>query len=275
MITELNLPFSTVKEANITSEELIKILSSPKEYEVTFNCTPNNLTLVVKDSKGEIMQPKSDNAYLYILPVGTYTYTASKEGYKLIENEQIEVVDTMIIEVELIIDKQYITLDGLHYIDTEIKPNQDTKVEIKLELTQSLSGNIFIFGSRTATNSKNSFACAISNTQIMPRVGTSKPNFSHTFSVGKSTIIKLSTTACNIDEDFDNTVSAIVTGDTLNMYLGSLNQNNVKYNSFLGKIYYFKIWQGEELIRDFIPYVQNDVECMKDNVSGQIFILKS
>ena len=31
MITELNLPFSTVKEANITTEELMELLSYPEK----------------------------------------------------------------------------------------------------------------------------------------------------------------------------------------------------------------------------------------------------
>ncbi len=41
MISELNLPFSTVKDANITSEELIEILNSQKENNLQINNIKN------------------------------------------------------------------------------------------------------------------------------------------------------------------------------------------------------------------------------------------
>ena len=58
-------------------------------YSVTFNLTPEDATLVVKDLKGSIIEAKERNKYE--LEVGLYTYTASAEGYITKKNENFSV----------------------------------------------------------------------------------------------------------------------------------------------------------------------------------------
>ncbi len=60
-----------------------------EKWQVTFNLTPENAILIVKNLKGQIMQPIQNN--IYELETGVYTYTASAEGYPNIENKRIEI----------------------------------------------------------------------------------------------------------------------------------------------------------------------------------------
>ena len=66
------------------------------KWQVTFHVTPSDATLIVKNVKGKVINPISDTTYN--LETGIYYYTASKEDYKTIENQRLEVVDTTTVE---------------------------------------------------------------------------------------------------------------------------------------------------------------------------------
>lgn len=45
--------------------------------------------------------------------------------------------------------------------------------------------------------------------------------------------------------------------------------------NFVGKVYGCKVWQDSVLVRDFIPVLDwNNVPCMYDKVSGELFYNK-
>lgn len=70
--------FTVSEEASITVE-LEKEVVKPVTYNVTFNTTPANASVTVKDGNGNVIAPAQDKTY--VLEEGTYHYTVSADGY--------------------------------------------------------------------------------------------------------------------------------------------------------------------------------------------------
>ena len=62
---------------------------TPTTCTVTFSTTPEAATIVVKDSQSQTVVPTS--AKVYSLAAGSYTYTATADGYTTIENASLTV----------------------------------------------------------------------------------------------------------------------------------------------------------------------------------------
>lgn len=62
---------------------------TPTTCTVTFSTTPAEATIVVKDSQSQTVVPTS--AKVYSLVAGSYTYTATADGYTTIENASLTV----------------------------------------------------------------------------------------------------------------------------------------------------------------------------------------
>lgn len=62
-----------------TGSKTVNVTLDRADCEVTFSTTPENATIVVKDSESETVNP--DASGKYYLVAGSYTYTASAEGY--------------------------------------------------------------------------------------------------------------------------------------------------------------------------------------------------
>jgi len=81
-------------------------------YAVTFKVTPADATVVVKDSKGNVVATTTPGVYK--LTPGTYTYTVSKEGYVTqtgsftVTNEAL----TIPVELEAVVVHYTLTLTG-------------------------------------------------------------------------------------------------------------------------------------------------------------------
>lgn len=73
-----------------------------EKWKVTFNLTPAEATLVVKDLQGQVIQPVQGNN-VYELETGVYTYSASAEEYISKENERLEVYKETTFNVTLVL----------------------------------------------------------------------------------------------------------------------------------------------------------------------------
>lgn len=73
-------------------QELPELLSAFNDLylcKVTFSATPSTATIVVKDSAGKTISKNTDGTYH--LKEGSYTYTASAEGYTTKENQSLTI----------------------------------------------------------------------------------------------------------------------------------------------------------------------------------------
>ena len=71
-----------------------------EKWQITFNLTPAEATLVVKDLNGQIIQPIQANN-IYELETGIYTYTVTADKYISQEDVRLEVYKETIIDVQL------------------------------------------------------------------------------------------------------------------------------------------------------------------------------
>lgn len=172
----------------------------------------------------------------------------------------------------------YMTFTGKQCIDTKIIPDSNTKIEIKFELTNGPSNeNKFLFGSRTNSNNANSFACAVTQDKIKPRINTdSNKDTSYTLFTSTSELItvvlEMDTSNLKANGSSLKTYSSTIATNTLNMYLGALNQGDSIYNPIEANIYYFKVWKSNQLVGNFIPIISKSGEyCFFDQVSETEF----
>ena len=86
--------------------------------------------------------------------------------------------------------------------------------------------------------------------------------------------ISFSTIPNNIyfnDTNVSNLTDAQTTRNSNNLYL--FNVNGYSFNKFIGRIYYLKIWDSNDiLVRDFIPVLdKNGTPCMYDRVEKKFY----
>ena len=181
---------------------------------------------------------------------------------------------------------EYLESTGTQWIDTGYTLNQDCAVEMSIYAKDK---NASAFGSRS-TASTNSFVVFVGN-------GVHKTDYITTdfydyntsrASCNSSSLNKRVKVECNknyrrITDEATSTVLAentnvisktFITPTTARLF-ASTNMWNGNRN-FIGNIYYCKIWDGDTLVRDFIPVLDWDMKpCMYDKVSGELFYNKA
>lgn len=71
-------------------------------YRVKFVATHSGVHITVKDSKGNDVEAKNSDKDMYELKPGSYTYSASAEGYESITDKSFKVEKSQEIKVELL-----------------------------------------------------------------------------------------------------------------------------------------------------------------------------
>ena len=90
-----------------------------KTFVITFNTTPANATITVKDEKGTIIQPSTEKTFK--LKAGNYTYDVTADGYFSKTNQKLPVLEDGSITV---------TLDKKLYVTFVLTPTNAT-LEVK------------------------------------------------------------------------------------------------------------------------------------------------
>lgn len=181
---------------------------------------------------------------------------------------------------------EYIQLNYLQndhagaYIDTGIKPNQNTEIEVqykKINGGWAVDAYGMVYGSRVAVDSNGHYYysetyssstgfAGFSDIQIKPAGGTKYATV-YTVRNGKN--------GCYVNGALTNSYDGYSDFQSnLNMYLFGLNGNgSVDSRKLNGLIYYFKVWEDGSLIQDLIPVqrISDGVYGMYDFVSGAFF----
>lgn len=153
---------------------------------------------------------------------------------------------------------EYIESTGTQYIDTGVKPNQDTRVAMDIELLSQETINTGILGVRdtVSANAENKFIAWSMNTGATIRsdyFSTAANVTSLTSIVGQRMVIDKDKNVCSFGETVLTNVAA--TGQcTMNLFLLAVN-DGVNGASYFGKfcLYSCKIYDNGTLIRDFVP----------------------
>ena len=89
---------------------------------------------------------------------------------------------------------------------------------------------------------------------------------------GKECVIRLSAQAAVVNGTFYAVGTTAVDESQRSMYIFRLNTPESRTAQFCGDFYYMKIWEGDSLVRDFVPVVKNDgVIALLDRVSGTLY----
>ena len=168
-----------------------------------------------------------------------------------------------------------------NHIDTEVMPSSETSIDIVFEAINNSQNYQSIFGG-DISSTINGFGFDIQNFESPGRgfnwtwneevkAACNLPNKYNT----KLHLITQKNILTIIDE-FNN--SQVITGEinqvfTCNnsLYLFGLNRNGFICPSNV-KLYSCKIYEGEQLIRDFIPVIKSDgIICLHDKVTKNFF----
>ena len=169
---------------------------------------------------------------------------------------------------------EYLESTGTQYIDTEIKTNGDLKVLMDFEVSNT-SNTQFYFGSRIGVHQKsytflyysNRFRSDYSN---QADVYTGNIESISGFPRFKIDMNKNITKIINNNYNITYTYSSFESD--LNIYLFAINQNGKAYSYSSIKLYSFKLYDNDTLVRDFIPVIDsNSKPCLFDKVSRECY----
>lgn len=185
-----------------------------------------------------------------------------------------------LVEVPYKIDS--IRSDGNQYIDTEIIPDQDSTSNIKIEMKV---GNIEVpdhyaafYGSRS-NNLFQFWSYVDRDVQNKINVRYSGRGFqTGTVDLEKPLVIAQEQNGFYINGDKVVTHSGRF-HNSYNIYLFNVNNNGAPQSEGYGirmDLYYCKMWKNDEIVRDFIPAISNEVGhmnevCLYDLVTNRYF----
>ena len=175
---------------------------------------------------------------------------------------------------------EYIESGSYPHIDTGVIPTSDTKIDLDFSYVESIySGWSPLFGERGSSNSMY-FAFFINTSSLKV-----SPNYAG-FDPGNNSEVTLTAeTKYNLKNDGgqfylnDELESSISTSNTLTtsnksiwLFDCHLNNDNGMSRQITARIYRCRFYEGEELIRDFIPCVRNsDNEIGMYDVVNDVF----
>ena len=148
---------------------------------------------------------------------------------------------------------EYIESTGTQYIDTGVVANSTMKIDLKCRCLESS----FVFGSRSSASSGYSGLTFESNNPVNVRWGNSILVNDDQYVVNQDYIVHIE----NGNSSINNKSSQTSYGDSFfngNIYLFAINNNSTSSSINLSqygknRIYYFKIYDGNNEIRNFVP----------------------
>lgn len=163
---------------------------------------------------------------------------------------------------------EYIQFTGEQTVDTGIICNQNTK--LKVVFTREKSAQHYLFGVASTDNTASVTAYLggswrFGNKSTTKTLTTNEDMvYSGVLDNSQMTITSSKTTISGVN-DFE-TIGSLLLG-TCRSSSGALSSPQ-----FIGKIYLFEMWQGEEQVLKLIPVVNKDgVYGFLDDVSGEFF----
>ena len=167
---------------------------------------------------------------------------------------------------------EYIEGTGTQHINTEVKTKQSLKIEC---IFSGKKVSTLLFGARK-TARLDGLAWGFNNTDYaFSGFGgsTQKNNTTVNTTDGKKHTVVLSNEVYTIDDVNQSLPNRGTFSNFYDIYLFTWNNANVvDTRKFKGKVYNFKIYDNNVLIRDMIPVLaKNGVACMYDKVNKEFY----
>ena len=156
---------------------------------------------------------------------------------------------------------EYLECSGTQFIDTGIVGNLNTTLEISFSITAQQR---YIAG----CNFDSSKAITLySSSSANQRFGNKTVTYS--YSLNTDYVVKTSKSGLIVNNTNYTRTTTTAFSTEGNLYLMSCNTGSS--NGAVGKLYYAKIWDGEVLVRDFVPVRVAQVGYLYDRVTDRVF----
>lgn len=169
------------------------------------------------------------------------------------------------------IQAKYIRTGGAQYLNTGIIPDASTEVELKYSVDKLLDLGPHILSTASwyfpfprSRNGGNFLANRCGNELVI----SIKPKVNNVYTIKMDSVGQIL-----IDDVLCGTLEAGTTEITTPLYLGTYG-NNPGSTSHTGniRVYYCKIWQNGELVRNFVPmYMSDGRMCMSESVENKLY----
>lgn len=164
----------------------------------------------------------------------------------------------------------YVQFNADLRFDTGIVCNKNTK--IKVVYTRDSGNAMYMYGVANYGNTASVTAYLSSNgawrfgSKSSPYSVTANEDLVHTAIVSSSGVVRVGTTQSFSDVADFETIGSLIIGAC------RLSSGDISAAQFIGKIYEFKIWNGDELILDLIPHVDKSGAFVFYNSVTETFI---
>lgn len=173
---------------------------------------------------------------------------------------------------------EYLESTGTQWIDTGVVVGANSRIELKTTIGKLSSEVNYICGASSGFNNHFNF-CIRGNdgNNLSGFFGVKSVDFSTvTAQTGQTYHLVASKNGVFINGEKTPTPVGDSFLDATTLIFGKRNSisvvNGYKYN---GKVYYFKIYDSDTIVRDFIPVLDRDMRpAMYDRVTGKLFYNK-
>lgn len=155
---------------------------------------------------------------------------------------------------------EYLTFNGSQFINTGFMPKSTSRIQLEVDLEDMGDKLVTLFGGRTSLTVASFSMWRMSSTIIRWDYGTRQTSITFPTTVGKF-VIDADKNTVTINSTKRSVTAQTFTSNTplrisSNYTTGGSQYNDENYNDlrrFSGDLYYFKIYDNDVLVRDFIP----------------------
>ena len=168
---------------------------------------------------------------------------------------------------------EYIESTGTQYINTGYNPNSNTKVEAKFKMNETANTFKWLFSSRNQALAGDGYGFgAVANGFIDSEYNSRVSSTTDKLTNGTVyTIVKDKNVCRYNDSVLTNPESTFTVNYPLSIFALN-NIGTIEVSSYTkANCYYFKIYDNDILVRDFIPVFQDGVACMVDKLTGTAY----
>ena len=212
-----------------------------KAYTVSFGevegyKTPSSVTYTAVKGFSRSVEVTYSSEFLTLNVTGTSTPVVTiKKAKEVGVSEKYKVVD-------------YIETNGTQYIDTGFKPNQNTRVVVDFKADNTAQ---HVWGSRIEWRNNSFLCCWENNFDWCVQINAANFN-GGSFDAKARHTVEMSCAEFKVDGTTTATYSVDAFQCTNNLLIASV-QNSEQSENFVGKYYSFKVYDGNNLVRDYVP----------------------
>lgn len=169
---------------------------------------------------------------------------------------------------------EYIQTSGTQYIDTGYIPSSNTSIEMKASNNATTNTTLYCARGTSGYQDKTYTAFLINGTSFRVDYYNSV-QYENQMTAAKDTVYvyKQKKNVVYVDGNLVKTLNQTEFSSAYNMYLLASHRGGSEIGNIGNvKLYYCKIWDGETLVRDYIPVLDKDgVACLYDKVKGKYY----